>query len=238
MLREQGGLTVLSAKSFEDILSRDENICFRQQTALGEVMRNLDVDPAQLIDFGNATGGFAAQVAYGAELMRAGRCSAMILPEWFAENTLVMGANEPCDLRLIRRSIRTITGGYVTASPYSRLKALKAIDPDAVMEDIGCMDVRHHHQSNALAQNPTQIHTNPPHPPPTPPHPAPCTYPRLCNALRHAARRGDTGRAAARIPLRGPPELEGQAEDAHQGGAWLGLHLRRQSRWQRCRWQR
>ena len=172
MLREQGGLTVLSAKSFEDLLSRDENICFRQQTALGEVMRNLDVDPAQLIDFGNATGGFAAQVAYGAELMRAGRCSAMILPEWFAENTLVMGANEPCDLRLIRRSIRTITGGYVTASPYSRLKALKAVDPDAAMEDIGCMDVRHHHQSNALAQNPTQIHTNPPHPPPTP-HPIP-----------------------------------------------------------------
>jgi len=141
MLREQGGLTVLSAKSFEDLLSRDENICFRQQTALGEVMRNLDVDPAQLIDFGNATGGFAAQVAYGAELMRAGRCSAMILPEWFAENTLVMGANEPCDLRLIRRSIRTITGGYVTASPYSRLKALKAKNPDAAMEDIGCMDL-------------------------------------------------------------------------------------------------
>ena len=216
MLREQGGLTMLSATSFEDLLSRDENICFRQQTALGEVMRNLDVDPAQLIDFGNATGGFAAQVAYGAELMRAGRCSAMILPEWFAENTLVMGANEPCDLRLIRRSIRTITGGYVTASPYSRLKALKAIDPDAVMEDIGCMDVRHHHQSNALAQNPTQIHTNPPHPPPPPPHPAPCTYPRLCNALPHAARRGDTGRAAARVPLRGAAEREVQAEGAHQ----------------------
>ena len=147
MLREETRLTKLSATSFEDLLSRDGNICFRQQTALGEVMRNLDVDPAQLINIGNATGGFAAHAAYGAELLRAGRCSAMVLPEWFAENTLIMGANAPCDLRLIRRPIRVVAGGYVTASPYSRLKALTATVPEATMADLGCMDVRHNHHS-------------------------------------------------------------------------------------------
>ena len=184
MLREETRLTKLSATSFEDLLSRDGNICFRQQTALGEVMRNLDVDPAQLINIGNATGGFAAHAAYGAELLRAGRCSAMVLPEWFAENTLIMGANAPCDLRLIRRPIRVVAGGYVTASPYSRLKALTATVPEATMADLGCMDVRHN-QSKALAQKPSQLHD--------PPRPAPRSLVRVrvspptpAHALRHS----------------------------------------------------
>ena len=227
MLREETRLTKLSATSFEDLLSRDGNICFRQQTALGEVMRNLDVDPAQLINIGNATGGFAAHAAYGAELLRAGRCSAMVLPEWFAENTLIMGANAPCDLRLIRRPIRVVAGGYVTASPYSRLKALTATVPEATMADLGCMDVRHNHQSKALAQKPSQLHDDPPRPPHPPwlglglglAHPRlhmPCAaaHPRLHMPCATACG-GDAGRAAARLPLRGAAGRAVQAEGAH-----------------------
>ena len=121
MLREQAAATRLSATSFEDVVSRDGNFCFRKQTALGDMMQKLNIDQRQQVDIGNSSvGGFAAQAAYGAELMRSGGCDAMILPEWFAENVLVMTANEPCDLRLVRSSIRTITGGYVAASPYSR----------------------------------------------------------------------------------------------------------------------
>ena len=146
MLREQPDLTSHSATSFEDVVSRHGNICYRKRTALGEVMRNLGVlDENQLLDVGDIDGGFLNHTTYGAELLRAGECDAMVLPEWFAENTLVMkGANTPCDLRLIRKKIRTVTGGWVVASPYHRLTALMGTAPNATMSDVGCMDVCHH----------------------------------------------------------------------------------------------
>ena len=146
MLREQHDLTSRSATSFEDLISRRANICYRQRTALGDMMRNLGVvDLDQMVDVGEIGGGFSNHTTYGAELMRSGECDAMVLPEWFAENTLVTkGPNTPCDLRLIRKKIRTVTGGWVAASPYHRLTALMRTDPAATMSDVGCMDVCHH----------------------------------------------------------------------------------------------
>lgn len=146
MLREQHDLTSRSATSFDDVINRRTNICYRERTALGDLMRNLGVvDLGQLVDVGEIGGGFSNHTTYGAELMRSGECDAMVLPEWFAENTLVMkGPNTPCDLRLVRKKIRTVTGGWVAASPYHRLTALTKTSPAATMSDVGCMDVCHH----------------------------------------------------------------------------------------------
>ena len=170
MLREQqSDLTTYSASSFEDLISRRANICYRERTALGDMMKNLGVvDLGQLVDVGENSGGFSNHTTYGADLMRSGDCDAMVLPEWFAENTLVMnGPNTPCDLRLKRDRIRTVTGGWVTASPYHRLNALTRTNPAATMSDVGCMDVCHHEPN-------TSLHANSPPPRPYPRFSAPC----------------------------------------------------------------
>ena len=44
---------------------------------------------------------------HAAELIRSGECDALALPQWAAENALVMEANAPCDLRLLPEKIRT-----------------------------------------------------------------------------------------------------------------------------------
>ena len=175
LLREQHDQTSRSATSFEDLISRRANICYRQRTALGEMMRNLGVvDLGQLVDVGEVSGGFSNHTLYGAELMRSGECDAMVLPEWFAENTLLMkGANMPCDLRLIREKIRTVTGGWVAASPYHRLTALTRTDPAATMSNVGCMDVCHHEPTFKPIEAPS-------------PHPTSSTPPTCPSALRHS----------------------------------------------------
>ena len=220
MLREQqSDLTTYSASSFEDLISQRANICYRERTALGDMMKNLGVvDLGQLVDVGENSGGFSNHTTYGADLMRSGDCDAMVLPEWFAENTLVMnGPNTPCDLRLKRDRIRTVTGGWVTASPYHRLNALTRTNPAATMSDVGCMDVCHHEPN-------TSLHANSPPPRPYPRFSAPCA----------TARRGDVGRPHAGLPFRRSGKCEAEAEGAHQGERRVALRLQRVPFSQQC----
>ena len=89
MLREQRPGTTLSSDGIEEILSARRALCYREATALGEVIRKMIPDEALRVNFGNASGGFAGHGVYGAGLLRSEQCDAMVLPQWFAENLMV-----------------------------------------------------------------------------------------------------------------------------------------------------
>ena len=144
MLREQAAGSVLSASSFEETLAVRGSFCYRDASALGGVMRELIQDDGMLVDIGSVTGGFSAQTAHGADLLRSKDCDAIVLPQWFAENLLVMEGNRACDLRLLANSaFKTVTGGYITATPYHRHRGLfpNFSNVSFSFDSIGCMDV-------------------------------------------------------------------------------------------------
>ena len=57
-----------------------------------DMLLDMSQPPEELL--GELSGGLAAQATYGRMLMAQGECNAMVLPEWMADDALIMSANE------------------------------------------------------------------------------------------------------------------------------------------------